>query len=265
MRLKNRVAMVIGAGQRPGPTLGNGRATAVLFAREGARVFAVDRNLDSAEETVGLIKKDGGEAVAFAADVTDESSLQAAVAACLDRWKRIDVLHYNVGISIAGGDAPVTEITAEAFDRIVAVNLRGMVMACKHTLPVMRKQRSGVIIHISSMAAWSDYPYVTYKTSKAAVIALTQQVAIQNAKYGIRANVILPGFIDTPMAVDTRVEVSGRSRGEIVAERNAKVPMGKMGTAWDVAYAALFLASDEAGFITGVALPVDGGQSVNVK
>lgn len=265
MRLKNRVAMVIGAGQRPGPTLGNGRATAVLFAREGARVFAVDRNLDSAEETVGLIKKDGGEAVAFAAEVTDESSLQAAVAACLDRWKRIDVLHYNVGISIAGGDAPVTEITAEAFDRIVAVNLRGMVMACKHTLPVMRKQRSGVIIHISSMAAWSDYPYVTYKTSKAAVIALTQQVAIQNAKYGIRANVILPGFIDTPMAVDTRVEVSGRSRGEIVAERNAKVPMGKMGTAWDVAYAALFLASDEAGFITGVALPVDGGQSVNVK
>ena len=265
MRLKNRVTMVIGAGQRPGPTLGNGRATAVLFAREGARVFAVDRNLDSAEETVGLIKKDGGEAVAFAAEVTDESSLQAAVAACLDRWKRIDVLHYNVGISIAGGDAPVTEITAEAFDRIVAVNLRGMVMACKHTLPVMRKQRSGVIIHISSMAAWSDYPYVTYKTSKAAVIALTQQVAIQNAKYGIRANVILPGFIDTPMAVDTRVEVSGRSRGEIVAERNAKVPMGKMGTAWDVAYAALFLASDEAGFITGVALPVDGGQSVNVK
>jgi len=263
MRLKNRVTMVIGAGQRPGPTLGNGRATAVLFAREGARVFAVDRNLDSAEETVGLIKKDGGEAVAFAAEVTDESSLQAAVAACLDRWKRIDVLHYNVGISIAGGDAPVTEITAEAFDRIVAVNLRGMVMACKHTLPVMRRQGSGVIIHISSMAAWSNYPYVTYKTSKAAVIALTQQVAIQNAKYGIRANVILPGLIDTPMAVDTRAEVSGRSREEIVAERNARVPMGKMGTAWDVAYAALFLASDEAGFISGVALPVDGGQSVN--
>jgi NAD(P)-dependent dehydrogenase (short-subunit alcohol dehydrogenase family) len=265
MRLKNKVAMVVGAGQKPGPTMGNGRATAVLFAREGARVFAVDRNLDSAEETVGLIKKDGGEAVAFAADVTDESSLQAAVAACLERWKRIDVLHYNVGISIAGGDAPVTEITTEAFDRIVAVNLRGMVMACKHTLPVMRKQRGGVIIHISSMAAWSDYPYVTYKTSKAAVIALTQQVAIQNAKYGIRANVILPGLIDTPMAVDTRAEVSGRSREEVVAERNAKVPMGKMGTAWDVAYAALFLASDEAGFITGVALPVDGGKSVNVK
>ena len=265
MRLKDKVAMVIGAGQRPGHTMGNGRATAVLFAREGARVLAVDRNLDSAEETVGLIRKEGGEAYAFAADVTDESSLRAAVAACLERWKRIDVLHYNVGISIAGGDAPVTEITAEAFDRIVAVNLRGMVMACKHVLPVMRNQRSGVIINISSIAAWSDYPYVTYKTSKAAVIALTQQIAIQNAKYGIRANVILPGLIDTPMAVDTRTETTGRSREEVVAERNARVPMGKMGTAWDVAYAALFLASDEAGFITGVALPVDGGNSVNVK
>ena len=265
MRLKNKVAMVIGAGQRPGRTMGNGRATAVLFAREGARVLAVDRNLDSAEETVGLIRKEGGEAYAFAADVTDESSLRAAVAACLERWKRIDVLHYNVGISIAGGDAPVTEITAEAFDRIVAVNLRGMVMACKHVLPVMRNQRSGVIINISSIAAWSDYPYVTYKTSKAAVIALTQQIAIQNAKYGIRANVILPGLIDTPMAVDTRTETTGRSREEVVAERNARVPMGKMGTAWDVAYAALFLASDEAGFITGIALPVDGGNSVNLK
>ena len=265
MRLKDKVAMVIGAGQRPGRTMGNGRATAVLFAREGARVLAVDRNLDSAEETVGLIRKEGGEAYAFAADVTDESSLQAAGAACLERWKRIDVLHYNVGISIAGGDAPVTEITAEAFDRIVAVNLRGMVMACKHVLPVMRNQRSGVVINISSIAAWSDYPYVTYKTSKAAVIALTQQIAIQNAKYGIRANVILPGLIDTPMAVDTRTETTGRSREEVVAERNARVPMGKMGTAWDVAYAALFLASDEAGFITGIALPVDGGNSVNLK
>jgi NAD(P)-dependent dehydrogenase (short-subunit alcohol dehydrogenase family) len=265
MRLKDKVAVVIGAGQRPGPTLGNGRATALLFAREGARVLAVDRSLDSAEETAGRIRKEGGEAYAFPADVTDESSLQAAVADCLERWKRIDVLHYNVGISIAGGDAPVTEITAEAFDRIVAVNLRGMVMACKHSLPVMRRQRSGVINLISSMAAWSEYPYVTYKTSKAAVIALAQQIAIQNAKYGIRANVILPGLIDTPMAVDTRAETTGRPREDIVAERNARVPMGKMGTAWDVAYAALFLASDEAAFITGIALPVDGGTSVNVK
>lgn len=264
MRLKRKVAIIVGAGQKPGMTIGNGRATAILFAREGARVFAIDRNLDSAQETIGLIEKDGGEACAFAADVTEETSLQAAVAACLDRWERIDILHNNVGVSMAGGDAPVTEITTEAFDRIVAINLRGMVMACKYTLPVMRKQMSGVIINISSMAAWSNYPYVTYKTTKAAVIALTQQIAIQNAKYGIRANVILPGLIDTPMAVDTRVEMTGKSREQIVAERNARVPLGKMGTAWDVASAALFLASDEAGFITGAALPVDGGQSVNV-
>jgi NAD(P)-dependent dehydrogenase (short-subunit alcohol dehydrogenase family) len=266
MRLKSKVAIIVGAGQRPGMTIGNGRATAVLFAREGARVLAVDRYLDSAEETVGLIKKEGGEAWALAADVTDENSLQAAVAACLKRWDRIDVLHYNVGVSIAGGDAPVTDITTEAFDRIVAINLRGMVMACKHTLPVMRKQMSGVIINISSLAAWSAYPFVSYKTTKAAVIALTHQIAIQNAQYGIRANVILPGLMDTPMAVDTRVETTGKSREEIVAERNARVPLrGKMGTGWDVAYAALFLASDEAGFITGAALPVDGGQSVNLK
>ena len=265
MRLERKVAIIVGAGQRPGMTIGNGRATAVLFAREGARVLAIDRNLDSAEETVALIKKDGGEACALAADVSEETSLQAAVAACLERWERIDVLHYNVGVSIALGDAQVTDITTEAFDRIVAVNLRGMVMACKYTLPVMRKQMGGVIINISSMAAWSSYPLVAYNTTKAAVIALTQQIAIQNAKYGIRANVILPGLMDTPMAVDTRVEMTGRSREEIVAERNAKVPLrGKMGTAWDVAYAALFLASDEAGFITGAALPVDGGESVKV-
>jgi NAD(P)-dependent dehydrogenase (short-subunit alcohol dehydrogenase family) len=264
MRLKGKVAIVVGAGQRPGMTMGNGRATAILFAREGAHVLAIDRYLDSAEETVGLIKKDGGEARAFVADVTDEATLQAAVAACRDLWKRIDILHNNVGVSIAGGDAPITEITVEAFDRIVATNLRGMVMACKYTLPVMREQMSGVIINISSIAAWTSYPYVTYKATKAAVIALTQQIAIQNAQYGIRANAILPGLMNTPMAVDTRIEATGKSREEVVAERNSRVPLGKMGSAWDVAYAALFLASDEAGYITGTALPVDGGMSVNV-
>jgi NAD(P)-dependent dehydrogenase (short-subunit alcohol dehydrogenase family) len=266
MRLKKKVAMIVGAGQTPGMTMGNGRATSILFAREGARVWAVDRDLNSAEETVNMIKKEGGDAHAFAADVTEEASLKAAVEACLARWERIDILHYNVGFSLAGGDAMITEITTEAFDRLVAVNLRGMVLACKHTLPVMRKQMGGVIIGISSLAAWSIYPYVGYKTTKAGMIALVEQLAIQNAKYGIRANVVLPGLMDTPMAVDTRVRVLGKSREEIAAERDARVPLrGKMGTAWDVAYAVLFLASDEAGFITGAALPVDGGQSVNVQ
>lgn len=265
MRLENKTAIVVGGGQSPGETMGNGRATAMVFARHGAQVVAVDRDLASAEDTAAMIKDEGGRAIAVQADVIDEASIQAVVADCLGRHGRLDILHNNVGISIAGGDAEITEITVDAFDHCVAVNLRGMVLACKHALPAMREQGSGVIINISSLAAWSAYPLVAYKTTKAAVIALTEQLAIQNAPYGVRANVILPGLMDTPMAVDTRAAALGKSRNEIAAGRDAKVPLGgKMGTAWDVANAALFLASDEAGFITGAALPVDGGTSVKV-
>ena len=153
-----------------------------------------------------------------------------------------------------------------AWDRILGVNLKSVVFPCKHVLPVMRAQRSGVIITISSVAAWENYPYVAYKASKAGLIAFTQQVAIRNAAQGIRANVILPGLMDTPMAVDTRARASGKSRAEVAAARDARVPLRhKMGTAWDVANAALFLASDEANFITGVALPVDGGALVHIN
>jgi NAD(P)-dependent dehydrogenase (short-subunit alcohol dehydrogenase family) len=262
-RLANKTAIIMGAGQTPGMTIGNGRATAILFAREGARVLCVDRDLASAEETVAMIQAEGGEAAAFAADVTVEESVQAAIAEGVRRYGRIDILHNNVGVSLAGGDAPVTEITAEAFDRVTEINLRGMVFACKYALPVMREQGSGVIINISSMAAWTPYPYVAYKTSKAGVIALTEQVAALNARHGIRANCILPGLMNTPMAIEARVAALGRPREEIIAERDRQVPLGrKMGTGWDVAYAALFLASDEAQFITGVSLPVDGGASV---
>ncbi|MDP7545826.1 MAG: SDR family NAD(P)-dependent oxidoreductase [Alphaproteobacteria bacterium] len=265
MRLQDRFAMVVGAGQSPGESMGNGRATAMVFARHGAQVAAVDRDLASAEETAAIIRDEGGKAIALEADVTDEAAVQAAVAECLDRHGRIDILHNNVGISIAGGDAEITEITVEAFDHCVAVNLRGMVLTCKHVLPGMRAQGSGAIINISSLAAWSAYPLVAYKTTKAAVVALTEQLAIQNAPFGVRVNVILPGLMDTPMAVDTRARTTGKSRAEIAAGRDAKVPLrAKMGTAWDVANAALFLASDEAGFITGAALPVDGGTSVKV-
>lgn len=266
MRLKDKVAIVIGAGQAPGATaaIGNGRATALLFAREGARVLAVDRYLEAAEETAEIARAEGGEAVAVAADVTDEAAVRAAIEACVARFGRLDILHNNVGISIEGDDAPITEIETEAFDRIVAVNLRSVVYACKHALPVMRAQRAGAIVNISSTAAWEDYPWVAYKATKAAVIAMTKQIAIQNAEFGVRANVILPGLMDTPMAVDRRAEIWGRSRAEVAAERDAKVPLGKMGTGWDVAYAALFLASDEAKFITGVALPVDGGKTCRI-
>ena len=265
MRLEGKTAIIVGAGQSPGEGLGNGRATALRFAREGARVLAVDRDVASAEETAEMVRREGGQCLAFEADVTKERTLAAAIEHARNLWGRIDVLHNNVGVSIAGGDASPQEITEEAFDRISAINLRGTIMACKHVLPVMRQQRGGAIINISSVAAWVDYPLVAYKATKAAMIAFTQQIAIQNASFGVRANVILPGLMDTPMAVDTRARASGKSRAEVAAERDAKVPLrGRMGTAWDVANAALFLASDEANFITGVALPVDGGALVRV-
>jgi NAD(P)-dependent dehydrogenase (short-subunit alcohol dehydrogenase family) len=266
MRLKDRIAIVVGAGQSPGEGMGNGRATVLRFAEEGAKVLAVDNDLPSAEETVVMARQKGGECAAFEADVTKEATLAAMVEVAHRRWGRIDILHYNVGVSLAGGDAVLADFTEAAFDHIATINLRGAIMACKHVLPVMREQRAGVIITISSISALENYPYVAYKVTKAGLIAFTQQVAIQNAEFGIRANAILPGLMDTPMAVDTRARVSGKSRAEVAAARDARVPLRhKMGTAWDVANAALFLASDEANFITGVALPVDGGALININ
>ena len=263
MRLAGKTAIVIGAGQGPGTGMGNGRATTLRFAQEGARVLAVDLDLASAQETAALAAKEGGACTAFEADVTREASLKAAIEAAHQSFGRIDILHYNVGVSIAGGDAVPTEITEEAFDRVSAINLRGAVMAAKHVLPIMRAQRAGVIINISSVAAYENYPFVAYKTTKAGMVAFTEQLAQQNAEFGVRANSILPGLMNTPMAVDTRVREWGTPRAEVEAARNARVPLRKrMGTGWDVAYAALFLASDEANFITGVALPVDGGALV---
>ena len=265
MRLEGKVAVIIGAGQSPGEGLGNGRATAIRFAQEGARILAVDRDIDSATDTAELAAKEGAECITFQADVTDEATLAKAVDFAQQRWGRIDILHNNVGVSISGGDAPLLELTETTFDHMNAINLRGTIMACKHVVPIMRAQRSGSIVNISSVAAWVDYPLVVYKATKAAMIAFTQQLALQNATYGIRANVILPGLMDTPMALETRVRATGKSREKVAAERDAKVPLrGKMGTAWDVANAALFLASDEANFITGVALPVDGGAMVRI-
>jgi NAD(P)-dependent dehydrogenase (short-subunit alcohol dehydrogenase family) len=265
MRLEGKIAIIVGAGQGPGEGIGNGRATTLRFVQEGATVLAVDRLIASAEETAAMAAAHG-ECVPFAADVTKEATLAAMVAEARRRWGRLDILHNNVGVSIAGGDQPLLELTEEAFDRVCAINLRGAIMACKHAIPVMREQRSGAIVNISSVAAYENsYPLVAYKATKAAMIAFTQQLALHNAAYGIRANVILPGLMDTPMAVDTRARASNRSRAEVAAERDARVPLrGKMGTAWDVANAALFLASDEANFITGAALPVDGGALVRI-
>src|SRR5437899_989263 len=263
MRLKDKVAIVVGAGQSPGEGIGNGRATALTFGREGARVLCVDNRLGSAEETAGMITKNQGTAAAFKADVTKDADIRNMVAEAMGRWGRFDILHNNVVVSLSGGDAELDKITEEAFDRCVAINLKSCILAAKHVIPIMRQQKSGAIINISSMAVITTYPYVAYKATKAAMVSFTEQLAYQNAQYGIRANVILPGLMNTPMAVDTRAREFKKSRAEVEAERDAKVPLGKkMGTGWDVANAALFLASDEASFITGVTLPVDGGASV---
>ena len=263
MRLKDKVAIVVGAGQSPGEGMGNGRATALTFGREGAKVLCVARNLASAEETAGMIASKGGTAAACQTDVTKDADIKAMVQDAMNRWGRIDILHNNVGVSLAGGDAELLALTEEAFDRCVAINLKSCILAAKQVIPIMRQQQSGVIINISSMAVISTYPYVAYKATKAAMVAFTEQLAYQNAKYGVRANVILPGLMDTPMAVDTRARAFKKTRAEVAAERDSQVPLrGKMGTGWDVANAALFLASDEANFITGVTLPVDGGAGV---
>ncbi|MFW7343247.1 SDR family NAD(P)-dependent oxidoreductase [Pollutimonas sp. H1-120] len=263
--LQDKVAIVVGAGQAPGATVGNGRATAIVFAREGAKVVVVDRDRESALETVRMIEAEGGAAIPCAADVASEQTLVEMVETARKAYGRIDILHNNVGIAGAGGDAPIEQISEEAFDRLYAVNLRGMAMTCKHVLAVMREQESGSIINVASSAVSAIYPNVAYKATKMGVLGLTQHIAVEYAARGIRANAILPGLIDTPMAIETRVALTGRPRDQIVAQRNAQVPLrGRMGTSWDVANAALFLASDLSAFITGVNLPVDGGALARV-
>ena len=262
-RLADKVAIVVGAGQTPGDSIGNGRATAILFAREGAQVLAIDRDLASAAETVKMVEAEGGRAQAFQADATRESDCEALVAACVESWGRIDVLHNNVGIG--GGDSGPAHVDEAAWDQIMAVNLKSVVFPCKHALPVMRRQGGGVITNVSSVAAVCSTGIVAYKASKAGVNAYTQSLAIGNAKYGIRANVIMPGLMNTPMAIEGISQALGVDKQKLIEERDAQVPLrAKMGTAWDVAYAALYLASDEAGFVTGAALPVDGGQSARI-
>jgi NAD(P)-dependent dehydrogenase (short-subunit alcohol dehydrogenase family) len=264
MRLKDKVAIVVGAGQTPGDTIGNGRATAILFAREGASVFLVDRDTASARETLAMIEREGGRATVFTADACREDDCRAMVNACLAAYGTIDVLHNNVGI--ATGDAEVAFLEEAAWDHIVGVNLKSVFLTCKHVLPSMRQRRSGSIVNVSSLAAVAAATDLTaYKVSKAGVNALTHSLAMANARHGIRANAIMPGLIETPMAIEGMSQRLGIPKADLIRDRNARVPLGgKMGTAWDVAHAALFLASDEARFITGVVLPVDGGQGARI-
>lgn len=262
-RLEGKAAIVSGAGQTPGETIGNGRAIAVLFAREGAEVLCVDRVLERAQETAAMIGAEGGKAFALQANIVKAAECGAVAKAAFDRWGRIDILVNNVGIG--GGDGPAHRIDEAAFDRIVEVNLKGTWLMTKAALAPMRETGGGAIVNISSLASIAGGGQVAYEVSKAGVNRLTTSVAQANGRYRIRCNAITPGLMDTPMAVEGIARASGRTPQEVRDERNARVPLGgQMGTAWDTAYAALFLASDEAKFITGAILPVDGGGSVRI-
>lgn len=249
---------MFGAGSS-GPGWGNGKAAAVAYAREGARVACVDLLEEAADETASFIRSEGFEGLAIAADVTDLSTVEAAVTAAAGAFGGISILHNNVGVTHMGG--PV-ELDEEKFQAALDLNIGPVYRTAKAVLPYMLEAGGGAIVNISSLAAirYVGYPYFAYYATKAAVNQATVALAMQYARQGIRANCIMPGLIDTPLIYK---QISGQyaSTDEMVAARNAMVPMGRMGTAWDIAAAAVFLASDEANFITGVCLPVDGGQN----
>lgn len=263
-RLEGKVAIVFGAGQAPGPNAGNGRACAIRYAQEGASVACVDLNPEGAEETCRIITAEGGKAIALQADVTKEADCQKAVDACVNAFGPIDILHNNVG-GVATDKLDPAEIDEAIIDDAMARNFKSVVFASKVVLPTMRERQSGCIINISSMAAVCSGQPVMYGTTKLALNGLTQQMAIAYAEHGVRVNTIMPGLIDTPVAVEGVAARFGADPEVVRQQRDARVPLRhKQGTAWDVANAAVFLASDEASFITGVVLPVDGGQTVRV-
>src|SRR5258707_11653095 len=264
-RLKGKTAMVVGGGSI-GPGWGKGKGTAVTFARQGAKVFCVDRNAAAAEETVKIITGEGGKAVAFTADVSRASEVEAMVAACLKAYGRIDVLDNNVGIAEMGS---VVEVTEAEWDRVFAVNLKSAFLAMKHVIPVMQKQGGGSIINISSIASIRHLgiSYVTYATSKAAMNQMTRTTAVQFAPHHVRVNAGFPGLMKTPMVDHSAGLAASYAAGDVEAvvdARAAQGRMGHMGDAWDVANAALFLASDESRYVTGIELVVDGGITCKV-
>jgi NAD(P)-dependent dehydrogenase (short-subunit alcohol dehydrogenase family) len=259
-RLKGKTAMVVGAGSI-GPGWGNGKATAVTFAREGAQVFCVDRNAAAAKETVDIITGEGGKATAYTADVSRAAEVEAMVAACLKAHGRIDVLDNNVGIAEVGS---VVEVAEAEWDRVFAVNLKSAYLSMKHVIPVMAGQGGGSIINISSIASIRHVgiSYVSYNASKAAMNQMTRSTAVEFASKHVRVNTILPGLMKTPMVEHSAGLAQSYAKGDVEAmwrARDAQVPMGHMGDAWDVANAALFLASDESKYVTGIELVVDGG------
>lgn len=262
-RLAGKVAVVTGAGQTPGSTVGNGKACALLFARAGARVVCVDRDRERAEATVAAIREAGGDALSVEADVSTSDGAERIAAMALETFGRIDALVNNVGIG-GGGDGPAKHLTEAAFDRILSVNFKAAWLVIKACLPTMESQGAGAIVNISSLASIAGHHMLAYETSKAAMNRMTQSVALSGAKKGVRCNAILPGLMDTPMAIAGISERRGISPEALREERAARVPMGHMGSAWDTAHAALFLLGEEAKFITGETLRVDGGQGARV-
>ena len=263
-RLSGKTAIVMGAGSS-GPGWGNGKATAALFAREGAKVLCVDINRDAAFETAQIIVSEGGTAEAFIADVTQSTDVEETIAACIRRYGRVDILNNNVGIVEVGG---VVDLPEEKWDAVLNVNLKSCYLAMKHAIPVMDTQGGGTIVNISSIAGirCTEIPYASYYASKAAMNHLTRSTAVEYASRNIRVNTILPGLMKTPMVEHSSLAAS-YSAGDVEEmwkKRDAQVPMGKMGDAFDIAHAALFLASDEAKYITGIELIVDGGITLRI-
>ena len=261
LRLDGKVAIVTGAGSA-GPGWGNGKATAVLLARQGAAVFAVDIHAEAVEETLSIIQSEGGNARVHAADVTSSQDVSRTVEACIAAFGQLDILVNNVGGSFPGG----AEGMAEAdWERQVDLNLRSVFLGCKFALPYLKRQARGAIVNLSSIAGLrmsADRPHVAYSAAKHGVVAMSKSIAIENARAGVRCNTVVPGLMHTPL-VEARLvrQLSSNSAEQLIAKRNAQVPMGKMGDAWDVAHAVLFLASDEARHITGTEIIVDGGLS----
>jgi NAD(P)-dependent dehydrogenase (short-subunit alcohol dehydrogenase family) len=257
-RLEGKVAIVTGAGSS-GPSWGNGKATAVLFAREGAAVLAADINADAAEETRGIIEGEGGRCTVARADVSRAEDVRRLVAHCLETYGRVDVLHNNVGIVLVGGPVETSE---DEWNRVLGINLTSQFLTCKEVLPHMERQGGGAIINVSSIAGirYTGVPYITYYTTKAAILGLTQGIALQYAAKNIRANTILPGLMNTPFIQEPLKEAyAGGDVEKMLRVRDEQCPMKHMGDAWDVAHAAVYLASDEAKYVTGAQLIVDGG------
>lgn len=261
-RLKDKVVIVTGCGS-VGPGWGNGKAMAVLFAREGAQVFGVDINAAAADETRQLIEAEGGICRTAVADVSCGDQVEALVATCIEAFGRIDGLVNNVGIARVGG--PV-ELDEAVWDQVMSVNVKSVYLTCRHVLPVMERQGHGAIVNNASIAAWGwcGVNYGLYSASKGAMIAMTRSMAVQYAPKGVRANCVCPGLMNTPLVHKALTTVYGED-GDIdtlIRTRDTQCPMGHMGDAWDTAHAALYLASDEAKYVTGVALNVDGGITI---